>query len=247
MDEVPASVATEWPVGPAYTEWVGANGVGAWVAYKLGAAEWFIDQLERVGDLVGYYRYVGVEMALDGALAALCGGFDAAVGGLIGAVDKYFDSAPDGSPDVARESIPPHRYSWRRCRERLELLRTEDLNLDVEPLIQEIEQALEAPDDGPLGWLVECQRLRNAAIHQDTLARHIEVASHNVVGAVEQIGASQGGNATWSITVQGRGEHPVEYLRGVERQLEALTKRMVAVIDWLCPSGVPTVRRRANG
>src|SRR6478609_1915599 len=89
MNDVPASVATQWPVGPAYTEWVGASGVGAWVAYKLGTAEWFIDQLERVGDMVGYNRYVGVEMAMDGALAALCGGFDAAVGGLIGAVDKY--------------------------------------------------------------------------------------------------------------------------------------------------------------
>lgn len=37
--EVPTTMTTEWPVGPAYTEWVKAEGVEAWVAYKLGAAE----------------------------------------------------------------------------------------------------------------------------------------------------------------------------------------------------------------
>jgi hypothetical protein len=229
VTEIPADVTIQWPVGPTYTEWVASEGSRAWVMYKLRSADWFIDTLETVGADVGYARYVGVEMALDGSLAALCGAFDAAVGGLIRATEMYADQrAKDGGMDPP-PNLEPRRYKWSACKKKVSALRSDVTTVDVGALVFDIDCALTREPE-PLGWLTEVQRRRNAAIHEDTLPRHIDVVA--------------GGNAQadWRISVEGRGEHPVEYLRGVRRQLTALTEAMITVADHLCPNGVPTSR-----
>src|SRR5674476_910114 len=114
-DEDVESVATKWPAGPTYAEWVGAEGSGAWVLYKLRSSSWYIDRLDEVGKLLGFGRHVGVEMALDGALGSLCGAFDAAVGGIIGAVEQYLEAGPEAE-ELSLVRIDAHQYSWDRCK-----------------------------------------------------------------------------------------------------------------------------------
>ena len=84
------TLRVDWPIGPEVDEWVGASGARGWVAFKLKSGGFHIDTLEAVGEARGFSRLVGVEMSLDAALAALCGAFDASVGGLIEASQQYF-------------------------------------------------------------------------------------------------------------------------------------------------------------
>jgi len=86
--------------------------IRAWVRYKLRSAEWYIQALELVGEEVGFDRYVGVEMALDGALASLCGAFDAAVGGLIHASEEYQSKQGMTQRRTSINRVAPHKYNW---------------------------------------------------------------------------------------------------------------------------------------
>jgi len=72
------SITVAWPLGPHVPPLAEQGRSRAWVDYKLRSAAWYIDTLERLGGEVGLDRLTGVEMALDGALTALCGAVDAA-------------------------------------------------------------------------------------------------------------------------------------------------------------------------
>lgn len=224
-----------WPIGPDYTEWVGGDDGTArpWVRYKLRSADWYIQTLESVGAEVGFSRQVGVEMALDGALAALCGAFDAAVAGLIRAAEAYRDQPyKDLQQQPPDDAIPEHRYEWPKCRKLVLSLNLSPQLLDVCAVLDKVDLAL-AREPNPFGWLTEVQRLRNTTVHRNTLPRHI------VAGTV---------TTSWSLTVgtredipdSGRGEHPVTYLHEVRAKVETLTEAMLQVIDHLTPHGIPT-------
>src|SRR2546423_547811 len=101
-----------FPVGPEYSTLVasGAKNGRPWVEYKLRAASWYLEALEelyaRDSDL---HRLVGEEMALDGFLAAGSSAFDAAVAGLIRAIEKH-RTIP------ATAVTPAHRLNWERAK-----------------------------------------------------------------------------------------------------------------------------------
>ena len=227
-----------WPTGPDYTDWVGGDDgtERPWILFKLKAAKWYTDTLEVIGMEEGFRRLVGVEMALDGSLAAMCGAFDASVAGLTVAAEAYRDQ-----PYINLHQLPPedktpeHLYKWKDCRTLLRKMQPPLQNIDVSRMCGRIDAAL-VEDSKALGWLKEVQRLRNRTIHHTTLPRHIDTGT--------------GVATSWSLTVGARGdtgdpgrpENPVTYLRHVHSQLEALTDTMMQVIDHMTPGGIPTSR-----
>lgn len=236
------TLAIAWPLGPTYNEWVKSDGIRAWVQYKLKSAAFHIETLHRVGEAHGYSRLVGVEMALDAALASLCGAFDASTGGIIHAAQRYFGQGKELN-GLPWEPVQPFEYSWNKCLARVvPHLRKEDLAWHLDSVVTDVATALSKADDQPLGWLTELQRLRNHTIHQESLARHIDV------------GIGRGHDRTeWSLTVgarthkdgtreDGRAERPVAYLWRAHEHLTQLTNRMVDLADHINPHDVPIAR-----
>jgi hypothetical protein len=98
-----------WPIGRYYgTLTTREKNNRTWVEYKLAAARWHLDALNelevRTGELS---RLIGEEMALDGVLGAGSSAFDAAVAGLILAIE---------AKRAAGILAPPHQYSWARAK-----------------------------------------------------------------------------------------------------------------------------------
>jgi len=216
-DDAVSHVTVDWPVGPYYTTWVSAEGVAAWVRYKVRSAEWYVETLEAVSERVPVLdRYVGVEMALDGALAALCGAFDAALGGLIQAAESGHGLTPS----------PAYRYSWKLCRGLLDQSRAAGERIGA--LIDAIDAAHAGHvDSQPTGWLAILQRLRNTAVHNNTLARHHQVS----IG-----GSNPGSNCDLIVPGVDGGLSPVPYLRGACRRVGQLCEDMISAGDLLTPS-----------
>lgn len=216
-----------WPLGPLYFELPGAGGMDArsWVNYKLTAARWYTSTLKRLIDQAGFERYVGVEMALDGALASLNGSFDAAVAGLVGAAERYLQK--DNEELVLTR---PHKITDKLFTEAMRKLQQQHLDYDVVAIVAATASALEvgSDPDAPKGWLLQLKRLRNIPMHQDTAPRHIDV---NV-----------GSDAVTTISVAGHGQDPVEYLEDVTEKISALTSQILDLIDYLMPNGIPSLR-----
>ncbi|WP_432882544.1 hypothetical protein ACQPYH_39760 [Kribbella sp. CA-245084] len=210
-DDEERTLPIEWPTAHRYANLVGGEGLGAWIRYKVWSADWYIDTLDRVGAQLGedYDRYIGVEMALDGALAALCGAFDAAVGGIISEAEEFLNVS---------KATPVHRYSWDTCRPLLKKL-PETCLPPPRALIETVDSALEGKSSPePIGWLAVLQRLRNRAIHQNSLRRHI-------------YGSTTGRGLGTKITVLDAATHPVSYLRDAADNMYALVNDMISVVQ----------------
>ncbi|WP_299954401.1 hypothetical protein [uncultured Modestobacter sp.] len=216
--------ATPWPDGPRYMEWVGATGWRGWVLFKLRSADWYVDRLEEVGQRLGFDRYIGVEMALDGALAAISAAFDATVGAVIEAAEEFEDQAARDRGEAIPKRIEQHKYNWRHARGKLAL--ATEIGVDTSKIVEAVNSALE---EDPIGWLTRVRRLRNATIHNNTLARHIDV---NVGQPTAQ--------TVWGISVGNRGEDPVEYLRTARQAVELLVLPMLDACDHFAPLGMAT-------
>lgn len=170
----------------------------------------------------------GVEMALDGALTSLCGAFDSAAAGLVTAVGEW--AGVDLKPVASHElSKPTHFY------DRIGVLIAHNrFGNDLQPLSDDVRAALRfdrSNPEVPKGWLKHLHLLRNATVHHNTLARHIDVA----------LGGSSTFNASWSVSIDREGVEPGSYLRDARNKVSGLTSRMLAVVDLICPNGVPTL------
>ena len=172
-----------WPSGPHYFTLTGSEGAVAWVQYRVWAADWYVRALrEVVGPERNYDRFVGVEMALDGALNSLSSAFDAGIALLIEGAEIALEV------DEA-DKLPVHRYSWEQARERLKqpAIGTDadgTSNEEVWRLILDIDNALVGErEPRPGGWLAQLRRLRNRVAHQDTLARHHNTGGPSTVRA----------------------------------------------------------------
>lgn len=230
-----ATLRVDWPIGPEVDEWVGASGARGWVAFKLKSGGFHIDTLEAVGEARGFSRLVGVEMSLDAALAALCGAFDASVSGLIQASQQYFAGTDQGN-SLPWKRIEPHDQSWTLFRKLIwGHLQAEVSEYDVAGVVDAVDAALDTKG-AALGWLEELRRLRNRAVHEQSLPRHIHVQ----VGVVDR--------TDWALSVVSpstkdgqattyRVEHPARYLRAAQRNLTELTARILGLADHLCPEG----------
>lgn len=177
----PSSVL--WPSGPHYFQLTGSDGAVAWVRYRVWAADWYVRTLREVAGSDGNYdRFVGVEMALDGALNSLSSAFDAGIALLIEGTEVKLDVAE-------ADKLQVHRYSWNEARD---LLKKPTIgtnsngtpNDNVWRLVLDIDNALDGErSPRPGGWLAQLRRLRNHVAHQDTLARHHNIAGPSTVRA----------------------------------------------------------------
>ena len=217
-----------WPTGQDYSDWTGedANSPRSWVKYKLKSADSYIDLLRQLGErLGGHPRDVGVEMALDGALAAVSGAFDSAVAGFIQACEYYdLQAAEDGRGSSDRPPLDPWRYNWHEAKTIYSAVVRDLHSVQVTPLFCDVDAALQTGQ--PLGWLQELRRLRNGATHQRSLARHWDTNVHAGKGV--------------GITVGDSGADPVLYLREARERVGQLTDSILGVCEILCPNGIPT-------
>lgn len=206
MAKIPKSIPLKWPVGPHYLRWVDGKGVHAWARYKLRCADWYLAALiataREAGDLD---RYVGVEMALDGALTALCAAVDAAGFGLLDAVLRYA-RVPDS------EIADTVERGWGSL---LDVASSADIALDCNDRLV----AALAGDGGrgASGWFAQLRQLRDATVRHNVLLRKFSVSG-------EQPGRF--------IDVPGLGaQRPVEYLRSVTTSAQDLVEALLAEID----------------
>jgi len=234
-------IPVQWPLGPDLQTWTDAS-IGsptAWPRYKLRSADWFTAVLNEIGDEHGFARLVGVEMALDGALSALSGAFDAGVAGLILSCEERLKVHALCSGLPIPRPAPPHEYKWDLAKMYLKDERVTGSDQHVlescQLLIQTVDGALARTP--PLGWLETLRRLRNGATHRDSLARHMEVM------------ISDGGTAEVSrtdvlITVDDSGVNPVVYLRSSRQKITNLLEQHVLhVAELLAPGGKATSPR----
>ena len=211
-----------WPVGPAVRAGADHEGPRAWVQYKLASASWYLDTLERLGQDFDFARLLGVEMALDGALAALCGAVDAAQRPVLAAV-----WARDGRPPKGTGSFPRLKEFTPSLDERPEPLGSVGRALTAAEL-------WEGNPRAPAGWLAKLRFLRNRATHEDTLARFVHV----------KVGAEECTATGLSVPGEAASVEPVAYLRDAEHRVRELSEQLLRVLAELDPppSQVPDRR-----
>jgi hypothetical protein len=210
-----------WPAGPHYFDLTGSDGAVAWVRYRVWAADWYIRTLRSIAGPEGNYdRFVGIEMALDGALNGLSSAFDAATAVLIQGAENALDV---GETD----RLEMRWYSWSNARD---LLKQPAIGTDADGtsndhvwrVILDVDNALAGEKDPrPTGWLAHLRRLRNQIAHQDTLARHHAAGGPS---AVRAFGA--------------RNVDTFSYLAQAADQVHDLTEQMVSLATHLGASEV---------
>ena len=211
-----------FPAGPRYAELLDSDPDIAWVRYKVWAADWYVARLGELGRTLGDYdRWVGVEMAIDGAVGSLSGAFDAAVATLIVAAENALDIPG---------ATPPHRYSWGAFVSRVSGTAVES-SPGMRDLIDDISSALDCerrPD--PVGWLAILRRLRNRATHQTSLPRTW----------------ASDGDRVQSVTgvTQVPDLDPFEYLKDASNRISDLTESMLSAANAIGFIGATTRLRR---
>lgn len=207
---VPSGVP--WPAGPHYFDLTGSDGAVAWVRYRVWAADWYTRTLRSIAGPDGNYdRFVGIEMALDGALNSLSSAFDAGTALLIQGAETALDF--DES-----DRLQVRWYSWRNARDLLKnpAIGTDPdgtSNDDVWRVVIDVDNALAGEKDAaPTGWLAQLRRLRNQVAHQDTLARHHDAGGPTTVRAIG-----------------GRNADAFTYLARACDQVHDLTEQMVSL------------------
>jgi hypothetical protein len=181
-----ASSEVPWPAGPHYFDLTGSDGAVAWVRYRVWAADWYTRTLRSIaGPDRNYDRFVGIEMALDGALNSLSSAFDAGTALLIQGAENALDLKES-------DRLQVQWYSWKNARDLLKrpAIGTDPdgtTNDDVWRVIVDVDNALAGDRDPvPIGWLAQLRRLRNQVAHQDTLARQHDVGGPSTVRAFGQ-------------------------------------------------------------
>lgn len=217
--------AIRFPDGPTYSELLGSDERIAWVRFKVWSADWYtctLDELSAANG--GSGRQVGIEMALDGALSALSGAFDASVALMIEAAEEELQVA------VAKRT-PTHKYGWNAFQKLVggtALATWESL-----PELQaEVDDALEGSNsDEPVGWLAVLRRLRNRATHRTTLPRTwtLDGASQVVLGVTDVPNLD-----------------PVVYLQEMCDQVSDLTERMHEIANQFGYVGARTPLERTR-
>lgn len=219
--------AVPWPKGPHYFDLAGSQGAVAWVRYRVWAADWYTRTLRAVAGPEGNYdRFVGIEMALDGALNSLSSAFDAGTALLIEGAEHAL-----GVEDHHR--LQAHMYSWKNARE---LLKNPAIGTDpdgtsndsVWRVILDVDNALAGEQDSkPSGWLAKIRRLRNRVAHQDTLARR-----------------HQRGGPSTVLAFGAETQDSFSYFATACDQVHDLTEQMISLAGRLKPSESSSGRER---
>jgi hypothetical protein len=202
---IPKSVRRKWPVGPHYVRWVDGKGVHAWARFKVKSADWYIRTLEITAREAGDVdRYVGIEMALDGALSSLCGAVDAAGWGLLELVETL----------EVRDDLGDHSQIGGDWRGVFTLARASGIVLSSE--FAALDALKGSGSNDPTGWLAQLRLLRDAAVRHNELVRQFDV---------------DGKQSGRLIDVPGRGPSPtIEYLKAMRKRTNGLVELILADI-----------------
>lgn len=227
-----------FPAGPTYADLLDSDPRSGWVRYKVWSADWYTSAVETLTAQLGDFQaYIGVEMALDGALSALSGAFDASVVLMILSAEQALGIEDD-------DRIPPHRYKWSSF---TKLLRRNDKAVEdddtiphlasyhgLSELIADIDSALEEQTDpSPIGWLAILRRMRNHPTHQSALPRTWTVDWHT--------------NETLDVTLSDiPGDDTIAYLKQSCDQVSDLTERMTSMANRIGFAGVNTPLTRTR-
>lgn len=200
----PPTVEVRWPAAKEYPARAG-DWTSAWVEFKLDSAAWYINILEQLGGQLGYGRWAGVEMAIDGALSTLCGAYDAAHRALLAAAYDH------------RGLVLPPAHKGPRKDEYGPVL--EQLIGPVADVHKAVKEATERRGDLPVGWLVKLKDLRNQPIHEHSAARFIQV---------ETGGPNPGTTTMLAVPGEDQPQHPIDYLRSAHTEMTAICAELRA-------------------
>lgn len=200
----PIPLGPSWPLGPHYLRSVEGKGAAAWARFKLHAADWYLEALEDAERKVGLDRFVGVEMAIDGVLASLCAGVDAAAEALVDEIERLV------GPTAARA----HRRASGDWTVLVAVAQAANFALGS---ARALEHAVRRDEEGTSGWLTELQRLQSL-----TLRRNVLVRRPNVAGA----------DRSRLLDVPGLGPRPVlRYLQKARRRTDGLVEILLTDLD----------------
>lgn len=186
-----------------------------WTVFKLAAAQWYLDTLKALfveaGDLD---RFLGVEMALDGFLAAASSSFDAAVAALTIAVEEVLP---------AEDRTPERRFSWQQCKASAAACSAALSSSGP------VNSALEgASEEVPTGWLAVLRRQRNQSTHKTTLSRHF---SRTLIEDLPTGQSSEGAGPTLIILPDGRRVDPIVWCEQSLISMRELARILASDID----------------
>ena len=212
MAQVPKAIKVKWPVGPHYSRWVKGKGSHSWVQYKLKTANWFFKTLSKtVHRAENVDRYVGVEMAIDGLLNALCDAFDAAICLLARSLETA-----NGLPELNR--TPTENLTWDYA---ATLATAGSIRLDCSAEVADALSGNGLPE--PSGWLAQLQRLRELAARENRLVPHWDLGH---------------GNPGQYIDVPGLGlQEPLPYLSAVREQVVLLVETILNDLESVSATG----------
>lgn len=214
-----------FPDGPTYPEMLGSDERIAWVRFKVWSADWYTRTLGVLGAAHGgYYRHIGIEMALDGALSALSAAFDVSVALVI-------ESAEEERQVSATKPTPPHKYGWNAFQNMVDDPRLATCN-GLSELRDDVNDALKGSNNGePVGWLAVLRRLRNRATHHHTLPRKwlIDGDAQTLEGVTDMAGLD-----------------PFEYLKRTCDQVSDLTERILGIANRVGYIGAHTPLERTR-
>ena len=179
-----------------------------WVALQLSASAWYLQTLRELQLKVGRLnRLVGVEMALGACIASASSAFDAALGGLIFAIERKHGV-------LEADCLPVHKYTWTGCQG---VALTVGYRTGVESAVTAALEGWSGPT--PKGWLAQLRRLRNRSTHENTLNR--------------AFGVGEPPYSPW-IKVPGLGDvEPIAYLEKTLALLRDLVEAMLVEAEQL--------------
>lgn len=212
------SSGPSWPIGPHYLRWVEGKGGDAWARFKLKAADWYLSALESAEAEVGLDRYVGVEMAIDGVLACVLAGVDAAGHALFDEVERF------AGPSRRDGEVP----DWSAA-----LAIAEEAGIEL-ACRRAVEKALRGDETGERdGWLTELRRLQRLAVRRNVLVRRPSV---------------DGSSRNRLLDVPGVGQRPVlRHLSRARQRSEALVEAILADVESLGEERLRPGRRQGPG
>lgn len=209
------ALSRRWPLGPHYWQLSPAGNKNGrpWTALKLAAADWYLAALEEIEHkTLDLDRFVGVEMAMDGFLAAASGAFDAASSGLLDAIERRYNMA--------------RQPTWRNWRTAKRVAANVGVTLAVQPAVDNaLKWDLTQTPPVPSGWLAQLRELRNRSTHDDTITRAF----------FRNVGGPQAGQPT-KIKVAGIGDaDPLRLFRGWLSSTQSLCSAMLTEADAITP------------
>ncbi len=199
-------IRVRWPDGPRFEGRAKTKKSHRWVTYKLDAADWYLSTLRRLADDRGDLdRLVGVEMAIDGAIQALCSAFEAAVYVLTFALEKAADTPKD-------RRTPARHTTWTHLAAEATML-----NFPLASASRVTSALAGEHSDSPQGWLAQLLILRHQLARHDLLARHWSVGRTDPATCINVPGAGP--------------RPPIEYLTATRDLMEELLQTLLGDID----------------